>query len=257
MAEQGKVIWHDLMTTDVEKSKDFYKKLLGWECNVTDMGEAGKYNMIRSGSTDLGGYMPLDEKSGLPSHWIAYVGVGDVDAAIKAAVKTGGKVGVEPMDMPGVGRFGVISGPEGAWISPFKHETAPADDAPEKMPPFNTFHWLELVSNDIDASLECYANVFGWKGLAMDMGEMGMYHVMQADGVNRAGMMAIPPDAQGPSQWVPYVGIEDVDDVTARVEKLGGTVYAPPADVPGVGRFSVVADATGATLGLLQPAPMG
>ncbi len=257
MADQGKVVWHDLMTTDVDKSKDFYKKLLGWECNVTDMGPAGKYNMIRSGKTDLGGYMPLEGKSGLPSHWIAYVTVADVDAAARKTTENGGQIGVEPMDIPGVGRFAVVSGPEGAWISPFKHETAPAGDAPEPTPAFNTFHWLELMSTDIDASLKCYGSVFGWKAQAMDMGEMGTYHVMQVDGVNRAGMMATPPDAQGPSQWVPYVGIEDVDDVTARAEKLGGKVYVPPMDIPGVGRFSMIADATGATLGLLQPAPMG
>lgn len=257
MADQGKVVWHDLMSTDVDKSKEFYKKLLGWECNVTDMGPAGKYNMIRSGSRDLGGYMPLEDKSGLPSHWIAYVAVDDVDTAVKSAVSSGGQIGVEPMEIPGVGRFAVVSGPEGAWISPFKHEEAPAADTTETIPPLNTFHWLELMSTDIDASLKCYGSVFGWKGEAMDMGEMGTYNVMQSGGVHRAGMMAMPPGAQGPSQWVPYVGVEDVNDVTTRAESLGGTVYVQPMDVPGVGRFSMIADATGATVGLLQPAAMG
>jgi len=46
--------------------------------------------------------------------------------------------------------------------------------------------------------------------------------------------------------WTGYVGVPDVDACVARVDAAGGRVHHPPEDIPGVGRFAVVADPQGA-----------
>ena len=41
-----------------------------------------------------------------------------------------------------------------------------------------------------------------------------------------------------------YVWVEDVDAAVTRLTAAGGKVYKPSSDIPGVGRFAVVADPT-------------
>jgi hypothetical protein len=56
----------------------------------------------------------------VPPHWLAYVAVSDVDASCKKARDLGAKVVMEPMDIPKVGKFGVIQDPTGATIALFR-----------------------------------------------------------------------------------------------------------------------------------------
>src|SRR5688572_23037072 len=90
----GRIGWHDLMTTDVEKALVFYKALFGWTTQAHDMGPMGTYHLIHNGKPDIGGIMSLDPAHGAPSHWIGYVGVDDVDAAAKRVTSHGGKIAV-------------------------------------------------------------------------------------------------------------------------------------------------------------------
>jgi hypothetical protein len=56
-----------------------------------------------------------------------------------------------------------------------------------------------------------------------------------------------------PSQWIPYVYVDDVSASTAKAKSLGATVVADVAEIPDFGWFSVILDPTGAALGLWQP----
>jgi uncharacterized protein len=70
-----------------------------------------------------------------------------------------------------------------------------------------------------------------------------------------SGLIKLPENAMkkgAKPSWLGYVGVSDVDATTERVKHLGGTVYAPPADIPNISRFSVVADPQMATLGLCK-----
>ena len=71
-----------------------------------------------------------------------------------------------------------------------------------------------------------------------------------------AGLMPLPAEARaagGRPSWLGYIGVEDVGAATDRVRQAGGTVHRAPADIPKVGRFSVVADPQGATFMLFKP----
>jgi len=63
------------------------------------------------------------------------------------------------------------------------------------------------------------------------------------------GLMPIPEDARKMGvrpAWMGYIGVDDVDAYAARVKAAGGAVHRAPQDIPGVGRFAVVGDPTGA-----------
>jgi predicted enzyme related to lactoylglutathione lyase len=237
----GQFIWHDLLTTDVEKAKGFYAELLGWEIETWKPGEAD-YPMIKANGQQHGGFGPLE--GGWRSHWIGHAFVEDVDGAVAAAQREGGALRGEPGGLPDVGRWATIVDPEGAEISAFK----PSYDSPA---PAGVFLWDELHAQDVDRAKSFYGSVFGWAAEDMDMGEGGTYTLFKkGDGENVAGLFK----PSGPSQWVPYLAAADVDATFAEAKRLGAQSFVDPMDVETVGRFAVLADPTGATFGLYKQA---
>ncbi|MHC4547865.1 MAG: VOC family protein [Planctomycetota bacterium] len=257
MSEQiGKVVWHDLMTTDVEKSGSFYTELFGWQIHEIEIGgQFGTYRMIRAGETDIGGLVPLDPSQGIPSHWIAYVAVDDVAAATQRAQANGGQAVVPPTPIPNVGSFAVIQDPTGAFISPFKSDQ-PATEESDAPLPAGHFCWDELLTNDPETAVRFYSELFGWTEEKMDMGEMGTYHVMKRAGDKfGGGIMRMPPEAEAPPHWLSYVAVEDVDAWTEKSGQLGGQTFCPPTDIPDLGRFAVHADPVGAVFAVFKGVP--
>ena len=113
-----------------------------------------------------------------------------------------------------------------------------------------SFVWHELMTSDIDAAQAFYEKAVGWTGKSAGMTGMD-YRIFSAGETMVAGLMSIPEEAAKmgvPPNWTGYVGVADVDASTAKIKALGGKVYKEPTDIPGVGRFSVVADPQGAVL---------
>ncbi len=241
----GRFVWYELMTKDKDKALEFYKGLFGWNVNEYDMGELGKYPMIGVGETWLGGVVTLRQEN-VPPHWIAYVTVPDVDAAARKTEQLGGKVYVPPTDVPNVGRFTVIADPQGAAIMPFKGtgENPPEPDSPQ---PAGFFCWNELLTTDPKTAGKFYQEIFGWSMISTDMGEMGTYYMFKRGDKEEAGAMKMPPQADAPPHWLPYIMVDNVDDSVKKCGKLGGMVYCQPTNIPGIGRFAVMADPQGAT----------
>jgi predicted enzyme related to lactoylglutathione lyase len=121
------------------------------------------------------------------------------------------------------------------------------------------FVWYELITSDVAAARIFYAKVVGWT--VEDSGMPGMTYLLAKVGDRQVGgMMSFPPDMPDPSpRWMGYVLASDVDGTAERVTQAGGAVYRAPADIPGVGRFAVVADPQGAAFMLFRgdgdPAP--
>ena len=255
--QRGRVVWHDLMTTDVARAKEFYGQLFGWELKSVDMGSDCKYDMIHAAGSDIGGMVPLDTGEGQTSHWIAYAAVDSLDEAVRLADANGGKTHVPPTEIPGIGRFAIISGPEGGTISPF--ESAHAEAAPEQAWPVPQGHfcWEELLTRDPGASRDFYPKIFGWETRDMDMGPMGTYTTLNRGDVGVGGMMRMPDDVPAPSHWLGYVHVEDVDATASRVTELGGQLIKQPDDIPNVGRFAICVDPTGAPFALYRSLPQG
>ena len=117
--------------------------------------------------------------------------------------------------------------------------------------------WYELGTSDLTAASAFYADVLGWT--IADAGMPGMdYRLGTAtDGGMVSGMMALEGgQAAPPPYWMIYFTTEDCDARVAAITEAGGTMLAAPADIPGTGRFAVVADPQGAAFGLLRPLPM-
>ena len=116
------------------------------------------------------------------------------------------------------------------------------------MPTPAKFVWYELMTPDAKAAEAYYSHVIGWT--MQDAGMPGgAYTLLSAGGHTLGGLMALPPEAAAmgtPTCWTGYIGVDDVDASAARIASRGGKVLRSPEDIPGVGRFAVVADPHGA-----------
>jgi len=108
--------WAELNARGIDKAKPFYKEVFGWGEKNTPMGEGmGDYTeFLQGGQSILGGTeMNPMVPAEVPSYWMVYFGVTDVDKKFEEAKAAGGKELMGPSDYPG-GRFAILSDPEGA-----------------------------------------------------------------------------------------------------------------------------------------------
>jgi predicted enzyme related to lactoylglutathione lyase len=243
---RGRFVWYDLMTTDPGAATEFYTKIAGWGTQQWE-GSATSYTMWTNQNAPLGGVMKMmpETMDTMPPHWIGYVAVPNVDETATQAESLGGKVLTPPMDIPEVGRFAVISDPQGAAIAIF----TPASDAPGHDGPPNVgeFSWHELTTTDHQSAYDFYQKLFGWdKTGDFDMGEAGMYQMYGRGELPLGGMWTKPADMPMPPNWLYYIQVPNVDEAAERVKALGGQVLNGPMEVPGGDRIAQCLDPQGA-----------
>jgi predicted enzyme related to lactoylglutathione lyase len=251
MSDHGRFIWYELTVPNVARAKAFYGEVVGWSAG--DM-PGGGYSVWQADGVGVGGLMaPTDEMraAGVPPNWLGYVAVDDADAAAARTVALGGKVERAPEDIPGIGRFAVISDPHGAVMAIMT--PAPMDTPPPELPPDaqGQAGWRELYAGDLEADFAFYAGLFGWrKDSDMDMGDMGAYRLFSNQDGQVGGMMTRPPQVPVP-YWLYYFRVGDIDAAADRVKTAGGQVLNGPMEVPGGDWIVQVQDPQGALFALV------
>jgi predicted enzyme related to lactoylglutathione lyase len=111
----GKIGWFDLTVEDAPAIRDFYANVVGWKPEDVSMGEYSDYNMTmpESGDPAAGICHARGGNAELPSQWMIYITVGDVDKSAATCRELGGTVLVGPKVM-GDARFCVIEDPNGS-----------------------------------------------------------------------------------------------------------------------------------------------
>jgi uncharacterized protein len=117
----------------------------------------------------------------------------------------------------------------------------------------NPFVHVELATTDVAAAKSFYQSLFDWTLKDEDMGGGMIYTMINVGEGTGGGMMKHPMPEHG-SSWLPYVQVDDVAASTAKAASLGANIVKEVTEVAGVGSFSIIADPTGAVLGLWQPA---
>jgi uncharacterized protein len=114
--EPGAFCWNELITTDLDAAKAFYKAVFGWDAN--DVGPPGgeqPYVEWRLGDNPVGGMMPKTPEMppDMPPLWGVYFAVADCDASVAKAQELGGSLFMGPTDIE-PGRFAVMADNVGA-----------------------------------------------------------------------------------------------------------------------------------------------
>lgn len=119
------------------------------------------------------------------------------------------------------------------------------------------FIWYELLTSDADAAQDFYGALLGW-----DFADSGQadtdYREISMKGEAVGGLLPLTPEmtANGAQPcWLGYINVEDVDRMAEAISSAGGSIHMPPQDVPGAGRFALVADPQGAIFYVMKPVP--
>jgi predicted enzyme related to lactoylglutathione lyase len=101
----GNIGWHELHGGDPEKSWAFYSGLFGWtKGDALDMGPVGTYQIFMTKGQQSGGMMKKMDQEPV-AHWLYYITVDAIDAALDRVKSAGGQVVHGPVQVPG-----------GSWI---------------------------------------------------------------------------------------------------------------------------------------------
>jgi uncharacterized protein len=125
--EQGAWSWNNLMSRDLDKAKDFYAKVFGWEATHEEGAPDFIWNWQLEGQRwpeGLGGLSGLgsDVPDEVPPHWQVYFAVESAEKTVEQVNAAGGTTLFGPIDIP-VGKLAVFNDPQGAnfaiWESSF------------------------------------------------------------------------------------------------------------------------------------------
>ena len=112
--------WADLMTRDAARASEFYSQLFGWKWEKGEHDPSG-YLHLKNGDDFIGGMPPSEHMTpGVTPHWQLYIQVANCDASVDKAKRMGANVFFGPISMENVGRFAVVSDPQGAAFSVFQ-----------------------------------------------------------------------------------------------------------------------------------------
>lgn len=241
----GRFVWHDLSTDDLPAAQRFYRELLGWEFrNSTRLGRP--YVVATHKGRLVGGLVPVTPVADQEvSQWVAYAEVADVESAVAAIEKAGGRTLVPPTDVPSAGRAAVMIDPQGAPLGVARLSIAVPDPA---APEEGTFFWMEYLARDRTAAVAFYTSTLGYEQDVADRSGAYEYVVLRR-GRPRGGILQAPRPEMRPA-WLPSILVADPAALAARAATLGGSVLLEPhADVRN-GSVAVVADPSGAIVAL-------
>ena len=116
--KHGEYCWGELSTTDRPGALAFYQAIFGWEHQLdVDMGSMGTYTLFGHDGKHLGGIFQNPAGKPVPTAWLYYIQVDDLDAAVSRAQNNGAKLLNGPMAVPGGARIAQFMDPQGATFA--------------------------------------------------------------------------------------------------------------------------------------------
>ena len=242
----GEFVWHELFTSDLDRSTGFYGELLGWRTDEVTTPDGSRYLVFRMGDLEVGGCMQVPPYR--PSCWSVYVSVDDVDATANRARRKRGRVIAGPRDVSDVGRFVTLADPMGAVVNAWRSTTGDGPGVGAAGPVPGAFCWEELHTPDPEAASSFYGALFGWTEQADGL-EPGV-PVWMAGTARAASWLRIP--AADDTAWLSYVAVESLEETLSRAARVGGRVVRVRCAGEALGTVGVIEDNVGARMGLFE-----
>jgi predicted enzyme related to lactoylglutathione lyase len=111
---------------------------------------------------------------------------------------------------------------------------------------------FEFNADDPERAVGFWRDVFGWEIQKWE-GPADYWLATTGEGRGIDGAIQGAPEFVGGQRTVVTVGVEDVDDIAAKVEAAGGIVSVPKMAIPHVGWLIYCRDTEGMIFGALQP----
>jgi uncharacterized protein len=241
----GTFSWVENATTDQDGAKAFYTNLFGWDYDDSPVGDGIVYTMAKLSGKYVAAIAPQmqDERDmGVPPHWNNYITVDDVDAVSARVAELGGTLHAPPFDVMDVGRMSAISDATGAVVY-FWQARAHIGAGLVNVP--GAFTWNELATRDPDGAERFWTELLGWRfeQISPEPAYWVIYNGERSNGGMRVIGHELPPDV--PAHWIPYFGVDSVDETGAKASEAGGQILLPKTQVWETSGFGVLSDPAG------------
>jgi predicted enzyme related to lactoylglutathione lyase len=216
-------IWADLSTFDISAAKCFYNKIFGWKYQATDEGY--ELCLVNQGAT--AGLYTMPEKFqniNMPSFWMSYIHVRDIEKTVIDAEKHGAKVEIRPQPGPGTSRIALIRDPSGAGFTCYEGESPNGRDSTGGLA---HIVWNELHVSDITKVKSFYEKVFGWYIKPTHI--VDRYEIFTSPDQSKpiAGIQVTSNEVKGDKEyWGVYFSVSNLDEATASIRLAGGEIVA-------------------------------
>jgi predicted enzyme related to lactoylglutathione lyase len=232
----GKIIWHDLLTSNPDRAKGFYEKLFGWEFRAV----RSRYTEIYFKGRKLGGMLQIDPKEGREpsSMWLVAFSEADIEGALKRLKAGGGTLLRGPTDWGDRGEGVLISDSSGAH-SLLMH--AKGGDPEDRNPEMGEWLWNELWTLQMNQDALFYNALIPYSDSEKD----AHYVVLLNEGKWRVGIRQIKEKAFA-GRWIPVIRVADPLALQEKVERLGGKSWVPSPKQQKNGNTLLISDPDGA-----------
>ena len=182
--------------------------------------------------------------------WFGYISVGNVGKARRAVTEAGGRVLAEPKKMSRRGEQAVFADVEGAMFGVVKSSSGDPEDF---LADPGDWIWIQLLSRDARKAAEFYRAVAGYEIVENTATNRQSDYVLTSEGYARATVRTIRnPGTKVQPTWLPFVRVKSVAESVALAKQLGGKVLIEPKPELLDGKVAVIADPTGAAIGMLE-----
>lgn len=239
--DNSRMGWFELVTPDLEASKNFYSQLLGWEFKEIEKGGRKMAIVYHNGKPMAG---VIEVKGANASVWIRAIAVKDLKETTAAIGKVGGKLVLNPAKIKDREMLALFEGPQGEEFAAVQYAGMDNQQSREEFE--GCLVWSELWSSDPAAASAFYGGVFGLE-VREDQFDDRPYWTFTKDQQPVAGMIGNPVTNQG-SRWVPYVLHSNPADIIAKAVSLGGQALLTPTSEVRDAQVGILTDPHGAVV---------
>lgn len=116
----GTIGWVDLTVPNAVELKDFYAEVTGWKPEPLSMGEYDDFVMTANGDGQAGVCHKKGQNADIPSQWMIYINVENLDQSLASCIAKGGKIISSIKGMGDSGRYCFIQDPANAVCALFE-----------------------------------------------------------------------------------------------------------------------------------------
>jgi len=244
----GKFVWADLVTDQMAPARNFYSGLFGWK-----FGGKGGYLVAYNHGRPVAGMIHKERPAGKPQatpRWLGYLSVADVGQAEQVVKQAGGRMVLKSESLPHRGQQATFVDPDGTLFGVIHLAKGDPADATARV---GDWIWLQLLSRDAGRTAKFYQKVGGYQLQRNIAGNRSSDYILSAGGIARATVRTIPQDkTKVKPTWLPFVRVSRLQDSLTKAGQLGGKVLISPRPDLMNGKVAVVADPTGAAVGLME-----
>lgn len=242
----NKFVWADLSTFDIDLATQFYTELFGWKVDQLD----DDYRLCKAEKHNAAGLYPMPvkfQKIGLPSFWMSYLRVADINATVCSAEEHGGRIEVMPEPAPGGGLVALIRDPAGAGFTCYE---GPDPGGRADNGKTGQMVWNELHVSDITLVRDFYSGIFGWS-IEQSADDKNLYDIFNKSREAISAIQVTSNDLKGDKEyWGVYFSVGSFSEFTNKLARVGGEVIAEQAR--GAERSLLTLDSQGAAFYVVE-----